>query len=166
MQSQQQTTRHNNNIPQRRWAQQWWDTMTRWRGSGMLLFFSYLFNSTNFIRSTRLCIQEPTTATMALQHQPVITSCLCDELYIPIQHAIRAHEFVPDLQVRSVTARSQPPETSIYASPIHSFTKGIVESHRPLAGAHSWHISSQLQLVLPLAPFLQPFPSLPPPGTK
>ena len=62
------------------------DDGTRWQMRGMMMkelwyvSFYFLFNSTNFIRSAtttscaRLRIQEPTTATMALQHHPVITS--------------------------------------------------------------------------------------------
>ena len=54
---------------------------------------------------------------------------LRDVLYIPIKHAIRAREFIPEPQVLPVTPESHMSETSIHTSPIHShsFIEGSVE---------------------------------------
>ena len=54
---------------------------------------------------------------------------LRDVLYIPIEQASRAREFMPEPQAMSLTPESQEPETSVYGSPIHpsSFTEGSVE---------------------------------------
>jgi hypothetical protein len=54
---------------------------------------------------------------------------LRDVLYIPIEHAIRAREFIPEPQVMSLIPESQESETSVHVSPIHpfSFTEGSAE---------------------------------------
>lgn len=54
---------------------------------------------------------------------------LRDVLYIPIEQAFRAREFMPEPQVMSLTSESQEPGTSIHAPPIHlsPFTEGSVE---------------------------------------
>ena len=54
---------------------------------------------------------------------------LRDVLYIPIEQAIRAREFMPEPQIMSLTPESQEPGTSIHTSPVHPspFTEGSVE---------------------------------------
>ena len=54
---------------------------------------------------------------------------LRDVLYIPIEQAFRAREFMPEPQFKSLTPESQEPETSIHAPPIRpsTFTKGTAE---------------------------------------
>ena len=54
---------------------------------------------------------------------------LRDELYIPVEQAIRARKFMPEPQVTSLTPESQEPGISIHTPPIHlsPFTKGSVE---------------------------------------
>ena len=62
---------------------------------------------------------------------------LRDVLYIPIEQAFRAREFMPEPQVMSPTPESQEPDTSIHTPPIHHSpsTNGNVEltSTSPLA---------------------------------
>ena len=54
---------------------------------------------------------------------------LRDVLYIPIEQALRAREFVPEPQLVSLTPEPQDPETSINTTPIHIslFTNGNFE---------------------------------------